>query len=508
MTTIAALLAGLLLVGDEESPQVIRLKVGTEVVGVIVPDGFIESKGVRIRRVDDDSILDIGFDQMLPEDARRIRGQHGYLPDEPDPILVDAMKVTFLDGSELTGIIVEQGTETFKLRRGVNTQELKRATVRMIEPVKVDALEVYDAEELYGRELAAKSPTTALDHYNLALYCESLQLWAHAKEELGHVTELDPSFKAEIVAAKLKQYDRRMEAGEDQELIMRASRMVRRDDYNGALALLDDFLQKKPNSVLRADAEKARARIEKARQQWLDEQVIIDFFAALERGVRKVATDPKATAKDARKAVELEATKNALDQTAKWLKAPLAEVQKIWENPKRQTVSPHSGSYGSGTWTLGLEAALKGLVQEDPNKKKDDGKAAAKEQSLEDRIKETLEKKRKEQEEAQKRAKDKGKQQGSGKQPKQAPVGPQVYDIPPKEDEWWPTLTGDEKTQYLLAWWAEHEPNLKIIRYDSLACGMCAGVGMIRYFNSDGQEAAKPCTRCKGLGFDRIIRFH
>ena len=110
MTTIAALLAGLLLLGDEESPQVIRLKVGTEVVGVIVPDGFIESKGVRIKRVDDDSLLDIGFDQMLPEDARRIRGQHGYLPDEPDPILVDAMKVTFLDGSELIGIIVEQGT--------------------------------------------------------------------------------------------------------------------------------------------------------------------------------------------------------------------------------------------------------------------------------------------------------------------------------------------------------------------------------------------------------------
>lgn len=509
MTILATLLTGLLAFGDDEAPQVIRLKVGTEVVGVIVPDGFLESKGVRIRRVDDDSLLDIDFDQMLPEDARRIRGQHGYLPDEPDPIIVDAMKVTFLDGSELIGLIVEQGTETFKLRRGVNTQELKRATVRMIEPVKVDALEVYDAEELFGRELAAKNPTTALDHYNLALYCESLQLWAHAREELGHVQELDPSFKSEIVAAKLKQYERRMEAGEDQELIMRASRMVRHDDYNGALALLDDFLQKKPNSVLRADAEKARARIEKARQQWLAEQVIIDFFTALERGIRKIATDPKATVKDSRKAVELEATKNALEATAKWLKAPAAEVQKVWEDPKRQTVSPHSGSYGSGTWTLGLEAALKGLVKEDPNKKKDDGSGGAgKEKSLEDRIKDLLEKKRKEQEEAQKRAKEKGKQQGSGKQPKQAPVGPQVYDVPPKEEEWWPTLTGDEKTQYLMAWWAEHEPNLKIIRIDSLACGMCAGIGMIRYFNSDGQEAAKPCSRCKGLGFDRIVRFH
>jgi hypothetical protein len=420
--------------------------------------------------------------------------------------MVDAMKVTFLDGSELIGLIVEQGTETIKLRRGVNTQDLRRATVRAIEPVKVDALEVFDAEELYGRELAAKNPTTALDHYNVALYCESLQLWAHAKEELGHVSELDPQFKADLVAAKTKQYERRMEASEDQETIMRASRMVRRDDYNGALALLDDFLQKKPNSVLRADAEKARNRFEKARQQWLSEQVVANFFGFLERSIRKVATDPKSTPKDTRKYVEVEATKNALEATAKFLKAPVAEVQKIWENPKRQTASPHSGSYGSGTWTLGLEAALKGLVKEDPDKKAANASGAGKDASLEDRIKDLLEKK-KEQEEAQKRAKEKGKQ-GSGKQPKQAPVGPQVYDVPPKEEEWWPTLSGDEKTQYLTAWWAEHEPNLKIMRFDQLACGMCAGVGMIRYFNGDGQEAAKPCARCKGLGFDRIVRFH
>ena len=319
--------------------------------------------------------------------------------------------------------------------------------------------------------------------------------------------EADAQFKADVVGAKLKQYDRRMEAGEDQALIAKANRMVFRDDYNGALALLDDFLQKKPGSVLRGDAEKARGRIAKAREQWLAEQVVANFFTFLERGIRKLASDPKMAPKEARKAVELDATKNALEATAKWLKTPVAEVQKVWENAKRQTASPHSGTYGSGSWTLGLDAALKGLVQEDPNKKPGAAPGASgKDDSLEDRIKKLLEQKRKEQEEAQKKSK--GKQQGSGKAKPPEVTGPQINDVPPKEEEWWPTLNGDEKTQYLLAWWAEHDPNVKVYKYDQLPCQLCTGVGRIKYFNRDGQEASIPCSRCKGLGFDRIIRFH
>lgn len=516
LTTLTSVLLALLPVtprvdgarvdGDDDKPQVIRLKVGTEIVGTVTPDGFDEAKGVRVRRVDDDSLLDIGFDQMLPEDARRIRAERGFLPDDPDPILVDAMKIRFLDGTELVGIIVEQSAETIMIRRGAGPPTtLKRSGVRLIEPVKVDALEVYDAEELYGREAAARNPTTALDHYNLALFCESLQLWTRAKEQLAEVQKADPAFKAEIISSKQKQYERRLDASEDSELIAKAQRMVRRDDYNGALATLDDFLQKKPGSPLRGDAEKAKARITKARERWLAEQVVIHFFTYLDRAIRKIAQDPKATPKDGRKSVEADATKNAIEATAKWLHVTPPEVQRAWEDANRRTASPHFGAYGAGTWTIGLEAALKGLVLDEPNKKAGDGTAkGGKDESLEDRIKKLVEERKRQAEEAEARR----KQGGKGPQKKERPTGPQIYDVPPKEDEWWVTLTIDEKTQYLTAWWSEHDPNVKIIRYDSLPCAMCTGVGMTKYINRDGQEAATPCLRCKGLGFDRIVRFH
>ena len=517
MTRFQGLLAGLLLAGtaaaaraaadgDGDEVQVIRLKVGTEIVGVVTPDGFDEAHGVRVRRVDDDALLDIGFDQMLPEDARRIRAAHGYMPDDPEPILVDAMKIRFLDGSEMVGVIVEQDVETIKFKHGGGApQSLKRSGVRSIEPVKVDALEVYDAEELYGREVAARNPTSALDHYNLALYCESLQLWARAKEELGKVTEADASFKADVIAQKQKQYDRRLEAGEDSELIAKSQRLARNDQYDDALKKLDDFLKAKPNSALRADAEKVRARIVKQREHWLGEQTIVQFFTYVDRTIRKIAAEPKATAKECRKRIEAEVTKGTIESTAKFLKVAPAEVQRVWEDAKRQTASPHFGSYGSGTWTIGLEAAMKGLTPEDPNKKADAGAKPTKDESLEDRIKKLIEEKKKAQEEANKKGK-----KGAGPQTpnKKMASGPQVADVAPTEEDWWAGLTLDEKTGYLTAWWAEHEPNAKVYRFDQTPCATCSGLGSLRYVNPDGQEMAKPCPRCKGLEFDRVVRFH
>src|SRR5262245_18670308 len=135
----AAALAALAAV--DEPAEVVRLKVGTEVVVDVVD--FDEAKGIRGRRVDDGAPLDISFGRMVPEDARAIRGRRGYLPDEAESIIVEAMKVRFMTGGEIVGIIVEQGTETFKLRRGAQTTELQRSGVRSITPVQVDALDVY-----------------------------------------------------------------------------------------------------------------------------------------------------------------------------------------------------------------------------------------------------------------------------------------------------------------------------------------------------------------------------
>lgn len=480
--------------------EVVRLKVGTEVVVEVVE--FDEAKGIRARRVDDGALLDLAFEQMAEEDAQRIRAARGYLSDEPEPIMVDAMKLLLMNGSEVTGIIVEQGTQTIRLRRGLQTWDYNRQGVRAVTPVQVDALEVYDGEELYGQELARRSPQTALEFYNLAIWCESLQLWPRVQENLAHVTELDPTFKSVIVEGKVKRAAMRIEFGEDSAQLGKLQRLAQRNQYDAALAGIEEFLTKKPSSAMRGEFEKQRQAISVAREKWVRQQVVIHFFSYAERVARQVATEKEISLKQARQRVEREGTQLIAEATAKQLRIDAAEVLKQWQDPKRATASPHYANYGAGTFTLGsiekVQKNFENVVQESAPKDPNAGNDGADPGDYLERLKKILEQKQKEAEEA---AKNKGRK-------KETKRGPEIADVPPTADEWWAAAGSDERTQYLLACWADSDPNVQILKAEARQCMQCAGAGVIRYFDHNADFKFVPCSRCKSLGIDRILRFH
>ncbi len=507
MSMVALLaLAWLAPTVPDGTPEVIRLKVGTEVVVEVLEDGFDEAKGVRARRVDDGALIDIAFDQMVPEDVRRIRGAKGYLSDEPEPLMVEAMRVSLLvGGEELVGVIVEQGTETFKLRRGVQSWELRRSGVREIVPVQIDALEVYDGEELYAQELAQRNPQSALDHYNLALYCESLQLWARVKEHLATVQGLEPGFKTDIIDGKVKRAVLRMDSVEESALLGKAQRFAQREEYDTALGILDTFIKEKPGSNLKPEFEKVRIVIAKQRAKWVKGAAIANFFTYIDRTARSIANEKEIGLKPARQRMELEGSKLAATGVATMLKLKPEEILAIWEDPKRQTASPHYANYGAGTFTLGsIEAVQKGLVKEDPKKPGAEGEKPADDgadpNDFAARIKKILEEKKKAQEEAAKRAKE------GPKKPEKR--GPEIADVPPTDEEWWKGAGTDERKEYLVAWWADRDPHVIMIKVEARICGACSGAGINRYFDRNGDDKFSPCTRCKSLGIDRILRFH
>jgi hypothetical protein len=485
----------------EGMTEVVRLKVGTEVVVEIVE--FDEAKGITGRRVDDGSLLEIRFDQMLADDARRIRAGAGFLPDEPEPVMVEAVRVKLVGGAEFTGRIVEQGTTSFKLRRGVQTWDFQRSGVRSITPVEVDALEVLDAEQYYAEELARRNPQVALDHYNLALFCESLQLWTRVKEHLAQSLALDGAFKAEIIDAKVKRATLRIEAGEDSALLGKAQRLAQRDQYDAALAVIDEFLQKKPGSALKSEFDKQRKAFAQQREKWLKQQVIVHFFNFAERVARQIVAEKEASLKQARQRIEVEGTTSIIEATAKWLKVKPDEVQKEWENPARNKASVHYATYGAGTFTLdSVEAVQDGLNQQPDAVVKEDpaaGNAGSDQGDYLDKIKKILEQKRKEAEAA-------AKNQGKKKTPEKR--GPEIADVPPTADEWWAAASTDEKVQYLLAWWVDHDPHAKQFRrVAATECPQCGGEGVIRYFDRGGDNKFVPCSRCKSLGIDRALRY-
>jgi hypothetical protein len=324
------------------------------------------------------------------------------------------------------------------------------------------------------------------------------------KEQLAEVTQLDAQFKADIVQSKSKRAELRMELSEDSATLSKAQRLAQREQYDAALGVIDDFVTKKAGSPMKVEFDKTRKLIERQRGKWIRNQFVLNFFIFIERTARSIATDAK-SCKEARKEIELDGSKRAMEATAAQLKVKVEEIRTLWEDEKRQTASPHYASYGSGTWTLGdIETVMKGLVKEDPDKvaanAAKDGKASG-DESLEDKIAKLLEQKRKEAAEAEKNAKNPSKK-------KQAARGPEIADIPPTEDEWWTATGADERTKYLLAWWADHEPHVKIIKIQGDPCGACSGNGFIRYFDRGGDDKWSPCPRCKGAQIDRTIRFH
>ena len=231
--------------------------------------------------------------------------------------------------------------------------------------------------------------------------------------------------------------------------------------------------------------------------------MIIHFFNFAERVARQIVAEKEASLKQSRQRIEVEGTTQIIEATAKWLKVKPEEVQKEWENPARNKASVHYASYGAGTFTLdSVEAVQEGLNQQGEAIVKADpaaGNAGSDQGDYLDKIKKILEQKRKEAEEA---AKNKGKKKAPEKR------GPEIADVPPTADEWWAAASTDERVQYLLAWWVDHDPSAKQFRrVAATACPQCSGEGVIRFFDRGGDNKFVPCSRCKSLGIDRALRY-
>lgn len=481
---------------DPAEVQLIRLEVGAEVVVEVLE--FDEGLGVKVQRVDDGSILELRWDQMLADDVRRIRASRGFLPDEPEPIFTDATKITLTTGVELVGILEQNNEETFTLRQGGKSWNLRWSGVRLRETVQVDALEVYDAEDLYTQKLYEKTPDTALDHYNLALYCESLQLWDKARAHLEQAREREPEFKASTVDSKLKRCELRMQSSEDSDLLGRVSRLANREEYDEAIALLEGFFQERADSPLLGEARREEIKLREARTRWLRARVVSAFFAHVDRYATRIAQDENVTAIDARMQMELEATKAALEMAANQFSTTIEETTGIWEAKDRPHASPRTASYGGGSFTLGKDLLFDGMDEKDlaSAKEEEESERPAAGESLEDRIKKVIEERKRQAEERKKEAGKNKKQEFRLR-----------TDVPPTQDEWWASSPVAEKKSYLMAYWAERDPHVHVIRVSPRSCRTCQGTGVLRFFDRDHNDGQAPCPRCKTGRVDRVVKF-
>ncbi len=479
-----------------EPAEIVRLLIGGEVVVHLQRETFDEARGIEGTRVDNGALIDLRWDQMHRQDAERIRRSFGYLPDgdQLDPVMVEATKVVMTNGVEFLGILEEQAGTAVVLRQKTKTWQLPLAQVRRREEVWVDALDVYEGEEVYLEELAQGEPSSPLEHYNLALFCERLQLWPRVGEHLARCRELDSDFKSDDVSRKLLRAERLEAAGEDAEELGRVKRLARRNQFPQSLAAIEAFLEARGDSPLAAEFAVARDRIVKQRGEWLTGKVVANLFAHMERFAWRVAGDAELSLSAARKRMTAEATDYAIQAVATQTESTPEEVRSIWEDDQRFRGAPRIASYGAGTFTLGEQDALRGLTGEelDAAVAQGSGNANDEENDLASRVRRIIEER---------------KRQAESKEVEKKDQGFRIQDVPPNRDEWWARTGKRERSHYLIAFWAEREPSVELVSVLTTPCVRCAGTGVLEGYVVEQGVVRSPCSRCKALRVDRKVRF-
>lgn len=472
----------------------VHLLNGREVSGSI--EEFDEASGVTLRRDDNGGMLPLRWHQIRVEDAQEIKRLYGYVGDELPPVQLQALKVTTATGS-IIGL--DDGRHDGKLHIRVkdNVTPIPLDSIRRIETVLVDALEVEHPGNVYNRKRAEAPPERAIDHFNLGLLAESLSLYDQAREDFdAALAAQDPGFsKAQLIAKKVELLSAKEKEREETE-VLRSIRTLRyRGAWREAMNLVLGFEETWPSSVQLQDVQREKQKIGEGQRKSLLGKIRADFLTFLRRNCEEKGRDPQ---------IELGAAMTWAKEQA-WVdtRAKLVdlygltedEVDELWEN-RPTTGSPVRSSYNGGTFVLGDEGAKAGFdrrvktgVEEEEEAKSDQPK------TLEERIAEKLREKQKE------REKKRAEKQTVGR----------IADVPPTDVDWWKGAQSKDRTSFLFAFFAEQAEKMTVLTPDRRDCSLCAGKGFLEFFGGgpgpNGQEQDVACPRCKTLTFDRIAVF-
>lgn len=498
-----ALLAPL---SPEEKPITLHLADGTPVSGVILADGFDESSGVTLRRDDNGGLLRLRWDQVLGKDVERIKRAYGFAGDEAPVVQIDALKVTTTTG-EIVGVDAGRDGDTVLIRRKNEITRIPQASIRNIQTVLVDALDVEDPNALYDRALAKIDQTKAVDWYNLALTAEGITLYEQAKHCLDTVLEIDPEFpKKDLIRERKTLLDVKTAEREQTEVLMRVRSLKGHKRFPEAAALAQDFITKWPSSRQLAHVQREMKDIAVRQKEAMLSGLRTNFVRFLRDEVLQAyAYDRKRGLGESMTYAQEEAFDATIEILAKYLKTDAAATVALWDERGAEG-SPITASYGGGTFILGEDSkkgydkkALAAAKEAKDKEAKDaeDAKKKGGEKTLEDKINEKLKEKAKQRE---------------ARNSKRKQATDVIADVPPTPDEWWAAASTDERLSFLLAFFAEKAGKVNVSALDQRVCSTCSGRGALEFYNTNAgpngeSEQEVPCPRCKTLGFDRLVKF-
>lgn len=483
--TVAVILA----LADLARAEVVRLRDGRLLQGKIVSHSGVE---LVLQRWDTGGEVVIPFKEMLAEDRKRIEEKLGYRSLEGYVKTVSGHRLILKSGVAVLGVMDEKRSNDSTVvleRRGI-VYRYERSQVAKIEPIQVPAGEVYTAKRTYELERDKMNPQSARDHYELARYAESLNLYEEALDHFKTASALDPTnWKTRTDAAIV-----RLEAAIKNKEALAAYRAVlgamARNEYDKARELLKAVEKDHPDAKFPKELAKLSEEIDSEEKLHMNRLVLRYLYMIGRNKAYEAARQQALTIEEALAYGQGQMHKDVLSELAKRMGVDEKRAQQAFN--ERDTSSIQKHALGSGTFLLG-NLAVSG-----------DGKPGAGGPGA-----------------GSQGGRFGGNQGQGGGGGYTVKVGGQTITIPqgltgggraggqgggqgqqnkpdPRRTWWQYADSGARRMLIYGAWVAKH---LTIVRLDKTHCSDCAGEGIVETFTPSGR-IQKTCDRCQGAKYD------
>lgn len=459
-------------------------------------------------------VVRVPWTMLDPVQANELLARYGYVDTAAEEVYVDAERLVLTKGGTVEGVILSREGDFFLVKSEGNLQQVPKSQVSAVESgLRLPALDVYSAEELYNQFAAEADPNDAAAQWALAEQCERIYAFDRALAHYERARALDPTLRADELVNLLPRIAAKAQQAAQLEYLRDADRMRKRGQWDRALEALVAFEGLFPSSPLAEDAKKQQARLLLAREEAAKEYVKKRWLYWMKRLARDLAQEPTLAAArahvDERLSEEIQKAVLADLQKEISKEAQLEQVKQLFA--ARKKVRYDSSTYGNGTWLIGEEAALKGSTPSDaPATPVND--VDRQRQELEQRIKQFL---------------------------KNQQVASRGRKAEAEEDlaqTFWESFSAGDRERWLISYYAENSGDLEVrVRPDLIPCRTCGGRGALEVLLTggggapdqgsgggrggrsggrgassggagDGMQLQK-CPTCQGLGIVRRVHF-
>ena len=452
--------------------------------------------------MDTGGYLELPWGLLDPRQENDLRMRFGYIDVGVEEFTLLADRIPLTDGTELVGLITSRTSDALHIKTANSFIVLPLTRVGGAPTaVRVPARDIYTREELYDQkltelrsEIEAGGERTAQALWELGQYSERIFDYPHAVEAYQQMQLADPTFvpeeqSAAALAGVLERADRRAKSQAEVDYLEEADRLGARGQFAQAFEMLGRFPDLYPDSPLTEDWIKINQRVISDRDRVLVKAASREWFQAIDQVARQASRDM------------------SYEETVDWIEDGMSdeiaalvtvELQKIAPElesdaarelfERRTRTRVRKASYGSGTWLLGKERAIAGMVEE----------SAVPESSGRDAERQEL------LEQIQRYLRNQDVSGRSGGQAEERDPG-----------EYWETLSSGTKRQWILSYYAEFGGDLELKGVSFLPHRDCGGTGFIEVVQSGPPRSGSDGVRtqlkidplCNGIGGTRRVTY-